>query len=132
MCDDLSLINNTQKNFKTFQKKKKNVSMPRKNEKKLHTQEFQLKCIGGNMRCSFQIYLKFIKLVIPKIPFILVLYSFNFYFKITCPPSPPPQAGGMEGGRVLILLLMIKFYSCYLINKYNSIYSTERLIRKII
>ena len=56
--------------------------MPWKNEKKLHTHEFQLKCIGENMRCSFQIYLKFIKLVIPKIPFILVLYSFNFYFKI--------------------------------------------------
>ena len=37
------------KNFKTFQK---NVSVPRKNEKKLHTQEFQLKSIGGNMRCT--------------------------------------------------------------------------------
>ena len=34
-------------------------------------------------RCIFQISLKYIKLVIPKILFILVLCSFNFYFKIT-------------------------------------------------
>ena len=38
----------------------------------------------------FQISLKCIKLVIPKILFILVLCSFNFYFKITGPPVPPP------------------------------------------
>ena len=104
----------TQKNFKTFQK---NVSMPRMDEKKLHTREFQLKGSGGNMRCKllqkgllekqqvfqtfvlchiaikndslselnrciFQISLKYIQLVIPKILFILVLCSFNFYFKI--------------------------------------------------
>ena len=37
-------------------------------------------------RCIFQISLKYIKLVIPKILFILVLCSFNFYFKITWPP----------------------------------------------
>ena len=41
-------------------------------------------------RCIFQISIKYIKLVIPKILFILVLYSFNFYFKITWPPPPPP------------------------------------------
>ena len=40
-------------------------------------------------RCIFQISLKYIKLVIPKILFTLVLYSFNFYFKITWPPPPP-------------------------------------------
>ena len=40
-------------------------------------------------RCIFQISLKYIKLFIPKILFILVLCSFNFYFKITwTPPSP--------------------------------------------
>ena len=44
-------------------------------------------------RCIFQISLKSIKLVIPKIVFILVICSFNFYFKITWPPTkitPPP------------------------------------------
>ena len=39
-------------------------------------------------RCIFQIPLKYIKLVILKILFILVLCSFNFYFKSTW-PSPP-------------------------------------------
>ena len=97
--------------------------MPRMDEKKLHTREFQLKGSGGNMRCKllqkrftgkttecskhlrhiaiekdilselnrciFQISLKYIKLVIPKILFILVLCIFNFYFKITWPHSPP-------------------------------------------
>ena len=46
-------------------------------------------------RCIFQISLKYIKLVIPKILFILVLCSFNFYFKTTwpLPPNkiPPPS-----------------------------------------
>ena len=90
--------------------------MPRMDEKKLHTREFQLKGSGGNMRCKllqkrftgkttecskhlrhiaiekdilselnrciFQISLKYIKLVIPKILFVLVLCSFNVYFKI--------------------------------------------------
>ena len=134
-CDDLSFINTTQKNFKTFPK---NVSMPKMDDKKLHTQEFQLKGSSRNMRCKllqkrftgkttecsihlyhiaieknilselnrciFQISLQYIKLVIPKILFILVLCSFNFYFKIMCPapnkitPTPtkikisdPPQ-----------------------------------------
>ena len=96
--------------------------------KKLHTWEFQLKGIGGNMRCKllqksstgkttecskhfqhisvekdifselnrciFQISLKYIKLVIPKILFILVLCYFNFHFKITWPPikiNPSPN-----------------------------------------
>ena len=39
-------------------------------------------------RWIFQIPLKYIKLVIPKILFMLVLCSFNFYFKITWPPTP--------------------------------------------
>ena len=103
----------------------KNVSIPRMDEKKLHTQEFQLKGISRNMRCKllqkrstgkttecskhlqhiaiekdifselnnrciFQISLKYIKLAIPKILFILILSSFNFYFKITWPAPPPP------------------------------------------
>ena len=37
-------------------------------------------------RCIFQISLKYIKLVIPKILFVLVLCNFNFYFKITWLP----------------------------------------------
>ena len=119
MCDDLSFINTTQK---TLKPSKKNVSIPRMDEKKLHTLEFQLNGIGGKMRCKllqkrstgkttecskhlrhiaiekdifselnrciFQISLKYIKLVIPKILFILVLCRFGFYFKVTWPPPP--------------------------------------------
>ena len=36
-------------------------------------------------RCIFQISLKYIKLVVPKILFIMALCSFNFYFKIMWP-----------------------------------------------
>ena len=120
MCDDLSFINTTQNTFKPSEK---NVSMPRMDEKKLHTWEFQLKHSSRNMRCkllqkrftgkttecskhlrhiaiekdilselnrcTFQISLKYIKLVIPKILFILVLCSLNFYFKIMWLPPPP-------------------------------------------
>ena len=49
MRDDFTFINTMQKTFNTFQK---NVSMPRMDEKKIHTQEFQLKGSGGNMRCK--------------------------------------------------------------------------------
>ena len=49
MCDDLSFINTTQK---TLKPSKKNVSIPRMDEKKLHTLEFQLNGIGGKMRCK--------------------------------------------------------------------------------
>ena len=103
--------------------------MPRMDEKKFHTPEFQRKGSSGNIwckllqkritrktaecskhlrhiaiekyilsdlnRCIFQISLKYIKLVILKILFILVLCSFSFYFKITWPPQqsyPPPPA----------------------------------------
>ena len=113
-----------QKTLKTS-KKKKNVSRPRMDEKKLHTWEFQLKGILRNMkykllpkkfywknsrvfqmlamyfhwkdiftelnRYIFQISLKYIKLVIPKILCTLVLCSFDFYFKIAWPPPPPPS-----------------------------------------
>ena len=100
---------------KTLKPSKKYVSIPRMDEKKLDTLEFQLKGIGGNMRCKllqkrstgkttecstcdiaiekdvflelnrciFQISLKYIKLVIPEILFILVLCNLNFYFKNT-------------------------------------------------
>ena len=37
---------------KTLKPSKENVSIPRMDEKKLHTQVFQLKGIGGNMRCT--------------------------------------------------------------------------------
>ena len=56
-------------------------------------------------KCIFQISLKYIKLDIPEILFILVLCNFDFYFKITWPhphphlnqirffdPTPPPPA----------------------------------------
>ena len=124
MCHDLSFINTMQKNFKTFQQKK--VSIPRMDEKKLHTWEFQLKSISKSMRCKllqkrstgkttecskhlrhiaiekdifsglnnrciFHISLKYIKLAIPKILFILILSSFDFYFKITWPAPPPTK-----------------------------------------
>ena len=98
--------------------------MPRMDEKKLHTQEFQLKDSDRNTckllqkrfagkttesskhlrhiaiekdilselsRCIFQIFIEYIKLVIPKILFILVLCSFNCYFKITPQYNPPPH-----------------------------------------
>ena len=48
MCDDLSFINTMQKSLKL----PKNVSVHRMDEKNLHTQEFQLKGIDGNMRCK--------------------------------------------------------------------------------
>ena len=48
-CDDLSFINTTQNTFKPSEK---NVSMPRMDEKKLHTWEFQLKHSSRNMGCK--------------------------------------------------------------------------------
>ena len=47
MCNDLSFINTTQKAFKLSVK---SVSMPRMDEKKPHTWEFQLKRSSRNMR----------------------------------------------------------------------------------
>ena len=124
MCDDLSFINTMQK---TLKPSKKNVPMPRMDEKKLHTQEFQLKGSGGNMRCKllqnmftgkttecskhlhhiaiekdilaelyrciFQISLKYIKLVIPKILFISLYwyYAVLIFTSKLCDPPPPPK-----------------------------------------
>ena len=58
----------------------------------------QLQCIATEKDivselngCIFQICLKHVKLVIPKILFILILCSFNFYFKVMWPPLSPPQ-----------------------------------------
>ena len=101
--------------------------MPRMDEKKLHTQEFQLKGSGGNMRCKllqnmftgkttecskhlhhialekdilaelykgiFQISLKYIKLVIPKILFISLYqyYAVLIFTSKLCDPSPPTK-----------------------------------------
>ena len=54
-------------------------------------------------RCIFQISQNYIQLLIPKILFMLVLCSFNFYFKITWPlppttyPPPPSWRGGGRG-----------------------------------
>ena len=42
-------------------------------------------------RCIFQIALNYIKLVTPKILFILVIYSSVLYFKITWSPPPPTK-----------------------------------------
>ena len=58
--------------------------------KHLHHIAIEKNILSELNRCIFQIPLKFIKLVIPKILFILVLCSFNFYFKITRPPPTPP------------------------------------------
>ena len=49
ICDDLSFINTKQNTFKPFEK---NVSMPRMDDKKLHTWEFQLECSSRNMGCK--------------------------------------------------------------------------------
>ena len=49
MRDDLSFINATQNTFKPSEK---NVSMPRMDEKKLHTWEFQLRHSSRNMGCK--------------------------------------------------------------------------------
>ena len=51
MCDDLFFINITQNTFKPSEK---NVSMPRMDEKKLHTLEFQLKHSSRNMGCKLR------------------------------------------------------------------------------
>ena len=49
MCDDLPFINTV---LKTLKPSKKNVSIPRMDEKKLHSQEFLLKGITENTRCK--------------------------------------------------------------------------------
>ena len=68
----------------------------KKGSKHLHHIAIEKNILSELNRCIFQIPLKYIKLVIPKILFILVLWyyslywyytGFNFYFKITWPPS---------------------------------------------
>ena len=54
--------------------------------KHLHHIAIEKDILSELNRCIFQISLKYIKLVIPKILFILVLCNFNFYFKL-CYPS---------------------------------------------
>ena len=125
ICDDSSFINTMQKTLKTS---KKNVSIPRMDEKKLYTWEFQLKGNGRNMkckllqkrftgkttecskhlhhiaiekdnlselhRCIFQMPLKYINLVVPKILFIQYYAVLIFTSKLLDPPPfppPPPQ-----------------------------------------
>ena len=71
--------------------------------KHLHHIAIEKSIVSELDRCIFQIPLKYIKLVIPKILFILVLWGFNLHFKITWPPNnitpakinifePPPLA----------------------------------------
>ena len=73
---------------KTFFKnvQKKNVSIPMMDEKKLHIREFQMYFLLS--RSIFQISLKYIKLVIPKILSILVLCSLILTSKLR--ETPPP------------------------------------------
>ena len=56
--------------------------------KHLHHIAIEKDILSEFSRCIFQVSLKYIKLVIPKILFILVSCSFNFYFKIMWPPPP--------------------------------------------
>ena len=80
--------------------------------KHLHHIAIEKDILAELNRCIFQISVKYIKLVIPKILFILVLFNFNFYFKIMWPPTPshqrlfwnvlpPPLPFKLEGGRCM-------------------------------
>ena len=60
--------------------------------KHLHHIAIEKDILSELNRCIFQIPLKYIKLVIPKILFILVLCSFNFYFKTMWPYPPHPPS----------------------------------------
>ena len=127
--------NTTQKTFKPSEKK---ISIPRMDKKKLHTWEFQLKHSSRNMRrkllqkrfigkrtecskhlrdiaiekniLSEQMHFSNTYKLFQKYSFILVLYSFNFYFKIMwpLPPHPPPVPSWRGGGRVHALKAQLK------------------------
>ena len=64
-------------------------------------------------RCIFQISLNYIKLVIPKILFILVSCNFNFHFKITWPPQPqqnyPLPTKIKISDKIILMMAKIKF-----------------------
>ena len=92
MCDDLSFINTTQKTLKSS---KKHLSTSRMNEKKLHTWEFQLKGIGGNMK--FKLLQKGILEKLQSVPNTCNILPLN----MPCNPSSPAWRG--EGGGVTIL-----------------------------
>ena len=114
LCDDFPFINTMQKNFKTFQM----FQFPGWMEKKLQTLEFQqihemqvaskkvywknnrvFQTLGTYHhwkryfselnRCIFQISLKYIKFVIPKILLILVLCNFTWPLTNKIRPLPP-------------------------------------------
>ena len=117
MFDELSFINTAQK-IKILKPFKKSISIPRIDEKKLPTQEFQLKGISKRWdascfrvfqtivtychwkRCffrTFQMHFSNIskvnlKLLIPEILFMLVLCNFDFYFKITTTTISDPAS----------------------------------------
>ena len=99
-CDDLSFINTRQKTLKPSEKvfqfpgwMRKNF-MPGNCSWRASAETWDASCFiekhifSELNRCIFQISLQYIKLVIPKILFILVLCNFNFYFKLRDPPPP--------------------------------------------
>ena len=89
MCDDLSFINTTQKTLKSS---KKHLSTSRMNEKKLHTWEFQLKGIGGNMK--FKLLQKGILEKLQSVPNTCNILPLN----MPCNPSSPAWRGEGGGG----------------------------------
>ena len=125
ICDDLPFINTIQKTLKPSKKIFQCPGWMRKNfipgnfswrvvaetwdascfkkgflekqqcSKHLHYLATEKDILSELNRCIFQISIKYIKLLIPKILFLLVLCSFNFYFKIMWPPKQnyphPPQ-----------------------------------------
>ena len=127
MYNDLSFINTTQK---TLKPSKKNVSISKVDEKKLHTLEFRVAAETWDASCFKKglatyrhwkryffrtwLMLTYIHLTVPKILFILVLWDpsppAKTFLKILCPA--PPQAGGVGGGGVHAMLCQkfLKFW----------------------
>ena len=79
MFDDLPFINTMQK---TLKPSKKCFNAQNGWEKNIQHIAIEKDNLSELNRCIFPISLKYIKLVIPKKHFILVLCSFNFYFKL--------------------------------------------------
>ena len=127
MYNDLPFINTTQK---TLKPSKKNVSISKVDEKKLHTLEFRVAAETWDASCFKKglatyrhwkryffrtwLMLTYIHLTVPKILFILVLWDpsppAKTFLKILCPA--PPQAGGVGGGGVHAMLCQkfLKFW----------------------